>query len=236
MLVFFLGFLPPSRLGPPGHLRHSAASSQNGSSADVSSGWGRPPDEPPPPWPPKLWPPPEPRAFTPVVAVDLSSGPAEAGADLIGDDLDHAALLAVLGLIGPLLEAPGDDRPRALRQRGRRVLAQLAPCGHVEERGLLLPLAVLLVPAAHGDAERGDGLPGLGEPEFGIPGEVSDEGDSAVSHGCPAFQPTCSTMPRRAASWSGRRRSLWRTTSSARRRWRSSSSSEPGGATTLKKT
>src|SRR6185503_49132 len=56
-------------------------------------------------------------AFTAVVAVDLGGGPAEARADLVGHDLDHAALLAVLRLVGALLQTAGDDGSRALGER-----------------------------------------------------------------------------------------------------------------------
>src|SRR5215213_9703342 len=87
-----------------------------------------------------------------VGALHLRGGPAQAGADLVGHDLDHAALVAVLGLVTALLEPARHHGAGALAQRGGGVLAQLTPRDHVEERGLLLPLAVLLVAAVHGQA------------------------------------------------------------------------------------
>ena len=51
-----------------------------------------------------------------LVAGDLGRGPTQARADLVGHDLHHAALLAVLRLPAALLEAAGDDHPRALAQ------------------------------------------------------------------------------------------------------------------------
>src|SRR5262249_926559 len=84
-----------------------------------------------------------------LVAGDLGARPGQARADLVGDDLDHAALLAVLGLPAALLEAAGDDDARALAQRLGDVLGHLAPADDVEEAGLLLPLLRLAVlPAA----------------------------------------------------------------------------------------
>ena len=119
------------------------------------------------------------------------------------------------------------------------VLAQLAPGGDVDEGGLLLPLAVLLVAAVDGEAEGGDGLAALREAQLGVAREVADQGDVCCPWIAPfvseaAAQPAAtprSRRPRRAASASGRRMTLWRTTSSARRSERSRSSSAPGSAT-----
>ena len=107
-------------------------------------------------------PPPPPRAavagLAALVAGDLGGGPAEAGADLVGDDLDLRALVALVGLPRALLEAAGDDDAGALRDGLAHVLAELGPAGDVEERDLLLPLLGLAVlPAAvDGQAEGGD--------------------------------------------------------------------------------
>src|SRR5689334_3292901 len=49
-----------------------------------------------------------------VVLVHRRGGPTEAGCDLVGDDLDDRALLALLGLPAALLEAAGDDDARPL--------------------------------------------------------------------------------------------------------------------------
>src|SRR5262249_14804393 len=110
------------------------------------------------------------------------------------------------------------------------------------ERGLFLPFVVDLEPAAGRDAEVGDSPAALGEAQLRIAGEVAGDGDG-VGHGSllagdPGAQAEApvSTRPRRAASASGRRISLWRTTSSARRSERSKSSRAPGSATRLKTT
>src|SRR4029077_9227316 len=50
-------------------------------------------------------------------AVHLGGREAQARSDLVGDDLDDAALLALLGLPAALLEAAGDHDARALLQR-----------------------------------------------------------------------------------------------------------------------
>src|SRR4051794_13672723 len=68
---------------------------------------------------------------------DGGRGPAQAGTDLVGHDLDDVALVAVPALVLALLEATGDDHPRALLERRRRVLAELGPRDHVEEGHLL---------------------------------------------------------------------------------------------------
>ncbi len=109
-----------------------------------------------------------------------------------------------------------------------------AQAGDVEERCLLLPLAVDLVAAVDGEAEAGDATPARGVAQLRVAGQVADEGDGVVAMDgsfvvCCA-QAAAPVMPRRSASASGRRMSLWRTMSSARRSERSSSSSAPPGA------
>ena len=99
------------------------------------------------------------------------------GARCVGDDLDDAALLVVLRLVGPLLEPAGDHDAGALGERRRGVLAERTPAHDVEEARLLLPLVVHLVAAGHRDAERGDGAATGGEPELRVAGEVAGEGD-----------------------------------------------------------
>src|SRR5437879_4728541 len=121
-------------------------------------------------------------AFFSLVLGDLARRPAKAWRDLVGDDLDDRALLAFLGLPRTLLEAARDDHPGALADRRADVLAELTPARDVEERRVLLPLPVALEPAVDGDADRGDGLPGIGEPQLGVARDVADDGDGVVCH------------------------------------------------------
>src|SRR5205823_2361094 len=69
-----------------------------------------------------------------LVLGDAGRGPSEAGADLVGHDLDLRALLTVWCLPRALIEPAGDDDARALGQAFRRVLCHLLPADHVEER------------------------------------------------------------------------------------------------------
>src|SRR5438270_522119 len=64
---------------------------------------------------------------SPVVLLHLGGGPAEAGAHLVGDDLDDRALLALVGLPRALLEATGDEDACALLDGLTHVLAHVAP-------------------------------------------------------------------------------------------------------------
>src|SRR5205823_12204264 len=122
------------------------------------------------------------------------------------------------------------------------VLAELGPRHDVEERRLFLPFVVHLIAPVDGNAEAGHGAASGGEAEFRVARDVADDGDGVVCHwfaprrdarpGAQAGVPA-STRPRRAASASGRRISLWRTTSSARRSDRSNTSRAPGSAMRL---
>src|SRR5580765_1178553 len=71
-------------------------------------------------------------ALAALVLDDLGRGPAQARTDFVGDDLDDRPLLAVLGLVRPLLEAAVEDHASPLLQRVRHVLAQGGPGGDVE--------------------------------------------------------------------------------------------------------
>src|SRR4051794_2256262 len=73
----------------------------------------------------------EPAAVTgpALVLHDLGGRPPQARADLIGDDLDDRALLAVGGLPRTLLEPSGHDHARALREGLAGILRHLPP-GH----------------------------------------------------------------------------------------------------------
>ena len=98
-------------------------------------------------------------AVAALVAADLGGGPAEAGAHLVGHDLDDRAALAVLRLPRALLEAPGHHDPGPLLQRLAHVLGQVTPARDVEEGGALLPLLAVAVlpPAVDRHPEGGDG-------------------------------------------------------------------------------
>src|SRR5689334_6611456 len=108
MLVFFLGFLPPSRglalrcifgmvrsfserLFAGVVVLLAAAAAGGGSGGRSSAGRVALPAAG------------TRAALAAIVAVDLGGRPAQARADLVGHDLDHAALLAVLRLVRALL-------------------------------------------------------------------------------------------------------------------------------------
>src|SRR5947199_10196669 len=112
-----------------------------------------------------------------LVLLYLGRGPAQAGADLVGDDLDLGATFALLVLPGALLEAAGDDHPSPLLQRFARVLGHVPPTDDVEERHRLLALVGLpVVPdPVDGEPERGRGLTARGEPQLGVAGDVADQ-------------------------------------------------------------
>jgi hypothetical protein len=84
---------------------------------------------------------------------------------------------------GSLLERAAHDAAAALLQRLGDVVGEVAPAGHVEERRLLLPLAVDLIAAVDGQAEGRDRRARRREAELGVTGEVADDGDG-VGHGC----------------------------------------------------
>src|SRR5581483_806045 len=123
-------------------------------------------------------------AATALVLGDRARGPPQGGADVVRDDLDDAALLAVLGLPRALLETTGDHDARALADRFGDVLGHLAPAHDVEEAALLLPLLRLAVlpAAAHRDAERRLRRAAWRVPHLGITGDVAHDRDVAVGH------------------------------------------------------
>src|SRR5262249_7241163 len=116
-------------------------------------------------------------------ALDLRRRPAQAGADLVGDDLDDGALLALGGVPAALLEPAGDDRPRPLGEAGGGVLSEIAPAHDVQQRRLLLPFTFLWVPPVDGETEAGAAAAAGGEPQLGITREVADQGDGVRGHG-----------------------------------------------------
>src|SRR6266545_909255 len=105
-------------------------------------------------------------------------GPLEAGADLLGLDLDHAAALALGGLPGAGLEPSEDDDAVALGQRVGGVGGQVPPDVDAEERGLsVLPALPVLDAGGDGQPEAADLSTAGGEPDFGVVGEVADQRD-----------------------------------------------------------
>src|ERR1700688_3036763 len=86
-----------------------------------------------------------------LVLRHLGGRPPQAGTDLVRDDLHLRALVAVLGLPRPLLEAAGHDDARAAGETLRRVLGHLTPAHDVEERRGLFPFLglAILPPPVH---------------------------------------------------------------------------------------
>src|SRR6266540_1561090 len=129
---------------------------------------------------------PEVAAATTVVLRDLGGREPEARPDLVGDDLDDVAPVAVAVLVAALLEAAGDDDARALRERLAHVLGHLAPAHDVEEARRLLPLVGVAVhPASvHRHAEARVRRAARRVAELGIAGQVAHDRDRvAVRHG-----------------------------------------------------
>ena len=135
------------------------------------------PPPPPPPPPPSKSPPR--RSFL----VDLGGRPAQAGADLVGDDLDLRALLAVLGLPRALLEAAGHDDAGALlrptRPRSRPVCCQQVTSKKetASSHSLVWRFCQRRLTAR---PKVAIGLPAGGEAQLGVAGDVADDGDGVV--------------------------------------------------------
>src|SRR6266540_2244387 len=106
-------------------------------------------------------------------AFELGGVELEAGADLVGVDLGHRALVALGGLPGALPQPAGDHHPVALAQRVGEVLGLVAPDVDLVERGFAVPPGPVLVLQAlgDGDAEVGDRGAGVGEAQLGVGGE-----------------------------------------------------------------
>jgi len=113
--------------------------------------------------------------------VDLGGGPAQRRSDLVGLDLDHRALLALLGFPCAGLQTAGDDDALAGLAGLGDVLGELSPGVDGEEVGLLDLLAVAVgVEAVDRDAEPDDGLAGRGVAELGVSRQVPNDGDGVV--------------------------------------------------------
>src|SRR5262245_12939373 len=122
-----------------------------------------------------------------VVLGDLGGGEAQAWPDLVGDDLDDVAPIAVAVLVAALFETTGHDDPRALRQRLAHVLGHLAPAHDVEEASRLLPLVGVPVHTAsvNRDAEARVRRAARRVAKLGIGGVVAHDRDRvAVRHWC----------------------------------------------------
>src|SRR3954468_14232851 len=123
-------------------------------------------------------------AATALALDDLGRGVAQRGPHLVDVDLVDGALLAFLGLVGPLLQATLDDHASATLQRLGDVLCGLTPDAAAEEqRVAVLPLVGLLVeePGSRCNGEVGDGRTAGGEPQLRVIGQVADNGDGGLS-------------------------------------------------------
>src|SRR5438093_6636566 len=73
--------------------------------------------------------------------VDLGRGVPQRGADIVDLHLVHGPLLALLGLIRPLPQPPGDNDPHPPGQRLGRVLRRLPP--HIAGQEQAVPVLPL---------------------------------------------------------------------------------------------
>ena len=111
----------------------------------------------------------------------------QGGAELVDVELDEAALVAFAGFEGPLLEPADDDDAAAFGQGFGGVLRGLPPEVAAQEQGVaVLPFAggPVECPRCGCDGEVGDGCAGRGEAEFGIGGQVADDGDGVSPDMC----------------------------------------------------
>src|SRR5262245_8437341 len=92
------------------------------------------------------------------------------------DDLDHVALLAVLRLPVPGLQAPLDHDRASLVEVFAAALGLLAPHDDVQEAGVLPLFAALrLIPAVHGKPQICDRHPAGRIAELWCPGQIADQ-------------------------------------------------------------
>src|SRR5205807_7617552 len=141
------------------------------------------------------------------------------------------------------LEAAGDEDASALLNGLADVLPHVAPAHDIEEGRRLFPfLGLAVLPAAvDGDTEVRLRLARSGEPQFGVAGDVAHDGHVVAI--CHLYAPFASALAvgaaaldAAAATSSGRRITLWRSTSSARKRTRSSSDITEGSASARRTT
>src|SRR5215211_8116136 len=178
-----------------------------------------------------------------ALALDLRRRPTQARPDLVGLDLHHGALVALLRLPGAHLQATRDDDTRPARQRLRDVLRERAPGVDGEVRRLaVLPVArLVLVALVDRDAELHNRGAVRRVAQLGIVREVSRDDDLVVARhlhhlpilvsapGSDGVRPGGGSRCGYAAA-SPRTTTLNRITSSASRRIRSSSMMTPGSA------
>jgi hypothetical protein len=69
-------------------------------------------------------------------ALDGGGGELQRGGDLIGLDLDDAASLALVRLLGPQAQPADHDGPGAFGEGFGEVLRELSPAGDAKEAGL----------------------------------------------------------------------------------------------------
>src|SRR6185437_1962282 len=116
--------------------------------------------------------------------VDLGGGVPQRGPDLVDLDLDHGPLLALAGLEGTLLEPAADDHPRAAGQAFGHVLSGLTPDIAAQEQRLAVfpfPALAVIDPGGGCHGEVGHGGTRRREPQLGVRGQVSDDGDGGVT-------------------------------------------------------
>src|ERR1039457_7175503 len=121
-----------------------------------------------------------------VVLRHLRGGPSQRRSHLVRHDLPLGAPVPLLGLPAPLLEPAGHHHAGAPDEGLAHVLGHLPPADHVEEARRLLPLLGLpvLPTPVDGQPEGRGGLARVGEPQFRVPGHVSDQHDRVVrGHG-----------------------------------------------------
>src|SRR5439155_10479671 len=112
--------------------------------------------------------------------------PAEAGTEVVGLDLDHGSLLALLVLPGTLLQPAGHYDPAAARERLGGVLRQAPPAVDREERRVAVrPVAGRVTdPRGIRDPEVGHRGAVRRVAQLGIIREVANDRDLVVArHG-----------------------------------------------------
>src|SRR5690606_9932101 len=113
---------------------------------------------------------------------DPGHGPAQGRADLVDVEVDRRAFLSVL-FPGGLAESTDGDDALALVEGLGDVAGLVAPAGGAQEQRLAVdpgPGRLVQPTWRRGDREPGVGVAGAGEPEFGVGGEVPDDGESGV--------------------------------------------------------
>src|SRR5919201_435430 len=124
------------------------------------------------------------------LTLDLGGRPPQARTDLVGLDLHHGALLALLRLPLPHLEAAGHDDARAPRKGLGDVLREGAPRVDREVGGLpVLPVAgLVLVAAVDRHPELHDGGAVRRVPKLGVVRQVANDDDLVLARHLSTFR------------------------------------------------